>query len=142
MKLRGDNVLIKRQKQSDDIITPTNIILRNVEHDFFTGEVVDVGPGYWDFNKETREEEFYSVNCSIGDFVVIEKNFHHVYNIEMRERVENCIKLNFMTDEDCEYWIVKSRDIHLKFDNKEEMDNFQVLGTLYSIIEPKPIKKL
>lgn len=141
MKPLNDTVLIKMKRKSSEIITSSGIIIRGVEQDFHVAEVVAKGPGKWQENKSTGKDEFITVDCEVGDVIVIEKNFYHEYDATTRNRVENTIDIPKMDDEFFTYHLTKDKDVYLKFDNWEEADSFKVYGELYSIMQPKPLKK-
>lgn len=134
----NDSVLVRMENKPDEVITKTGIYIAGIEQDYYIAEVIAVGPGSWEFNKETEKEEFIPTDVQPGDIVVMEKNFHHVYDFKNRNRVENTVQVDTSDDKKYNYYITKSKDIYLKFDSMEETQNIDLYGELYSVMSVKP----
>lgn len=143
LRLLNDAVLIKVKKGPQELTTKSGIILRGVEHDFFVAEVVSKGPGKWHYDYAKDTEEFVTVDCEVGDVVIVEKNFYHEYhNRKDRQRVENTTLVEELEDENFKYYLTKDKDIYLKFESWTEADEFAVMGELYSIEPPRPVQRV
>ena len=139
-KVLHDNILVKIKKQAKELITKSGIIITGIEQDFFIAEVVMVGPGKWQKNKNTQKDEFIPTTIKVGDMVVLEKNFHHVFDIRERNRIDHTIEIE-KSDLDYDYYLTKAEDCYLKFDNPEDAKNTEVYGELYSIMSVKEVVK-
>jgi co-chaperonin GroES (HSP10) len=132
-KLLNDNIVVRIKKESNEYTTASGIYISGVEHDFLSAEVVQVPdpPFYYDEETDTK----LHIDLQVGDTVVLEKNFHAVYNIEARNRVEHTVLLR--SDDEYNYYITKYKDILLKSSDDDangvEIKGL-VVGTLYPIM--------
>lgn len=131
-----NNLVVKIKKQPTELKTKSGLYITGIEQDFFIAEVVLAGPGKWDINKETEKEEFYPMTLNPGDVVVLEKNFHHIYDTRRRDRIDHTIEVEQGQDE-YDYFLTKAEDCYLKFENPEEAKNAEVYGELYSVMAIK-----
>jgi co-chaperonin GroES (HSP10) len=132
MKLLHDNILVRIKKETNEYTTASGIYISGVEHDFVTAEIVKLPELTYYFGEDDKK---LPIDVKVGDIVVLEKNFHHVYNIESRNRIDHTFFLN--QDEEYNYYLTKYSDI-LLVSTEENEDGVKltgpVIGTLYSIM--------
>jgi co-chaperonin GroES (HSP10) len=128
-----DNLVVKIKRQPTELKTKSGLYITGIEQDFYIAEVILTGPGKWDINKETGKEEFYPVVIKPGDVVVLEKNFHHIYDARHRDRIDHTIEVEQGQDE-YDYYLTKAEDCYLKFENPEAAKDAEVYGELYSVM--------
>jgi co-chaperonin GroES (HSP10) len=135
-----DTVLVKIKRQPYEVVTKSGIILTGIEQDYFIAEVVMIGPGKWELNKETNQEEFIPTTLEPGDMIVLEKNFHHIFNVHERHRIDRTVEIK-QSDDEYDYYLTKFQDCYLKFDNAEEANSTEIFGELYSVMAAKEAVK-
>jgi len=139
-KVLHDNIVVKIKRQPTELTTKSGIILTGIEQDYYIAEVVMVGPGKWELNKTANKEEFIPTTLVPGDMVILEKNFHHVFDVRRRDRVDHTIEIE-QSEDGYDVYLTKAEDCYLKFENPEEAKNTELYGELYSIMAVKEAVK-
>jgi hypothetical protein len=130
-----DKVLIRIPKTSNDVLLRSGIYLAGIEQDFRLAEVVAINPQGFYFNE--RGIKMY-IEFKPGDWVILEKNFHHEYDISRRVRIDQTQLVD--QDETHDYFITLMQDILLYTvpnDDGTLTLPTDIMGELYSIIEKK-----
>ena len=126
IKPAPSKVFLKIKKEEDgEMITRSGIYIAGVEQDYFIGEIVSVGSYAYDEKNGTK-----NIDLATGDRVLFEKNWHNVYDIENRNRIDHFIKI--LEDEDYNYYLGHYEDVLLKSNTDAKM-----YGELFSIINKK-----
>ena len=131
-----DNIVVKIKRETALMRTKSGLYITGIEQDFHVAEVILTGPGKWQLNKETEKEEFIPTTIKPGDWVVLEKNFHHIFDVRKRDRVDHTIEVDKGSD-DFDYFLTKAEDCYLKFDSVENALDSEVFGELYSVMAVK-----
>jgi len=132
-----DNIVVKIKHSPAEYITKSGIFITGIEQDFFIAEIVLTGPGRWELNKQTEKEEFIPITLIPGDRVILERNFHHVYDVRRRDRVDHMLQVDRTIDDEYDYFLVKADDCYLKLNNPADADEIEVHGEMYSILTVK-----
>lgn len=142
-RVLNDNILIKVLKEIDqeEMRTSGGLWMIGIEQDVYMGQVVMCNSHYYD-----DDGKRVNIQCRPGDTVVFEKNFHHVYDIQKRNRIDHTMLVDDSKN-DYNYYITKYQDIYLT-ETDEEEGSIQVnsardiFGTLYSIMHKKSVNRV
>lgn len=157
-RLLNGNVLIKIRKPGATLQTKSGIIIAGVEQDTNKAIVVDIpeervyittprdqyGTPERDEHGQPLEVKRH-IDFNVGDKVLMEKRFHHEYDIHHRDRIDHTISVNHLMPKDREdaevydYFITHADDIYGVVTG--EIGDGDLLGELYTIEPPKAIQK-
>ena len=128
----NDHLLVKVKKKN--YITSSGIFLAGVEDDYLAGEVIAVGNDTYD-----DKGDFLPMDVKVGDYIVFEKQFHHVYDISRRDRIDHTVAL----EDEGEYDVVVTtiKDVYFIVEDKAAFEDKFVHGQLFSNGPPKPITR-
>lgn len=143
----NDTVLVRMARNFDEYTTESGIYIAGVEHDFLTTEVVMVNEFY--SNPETGKP--IDTELVVGDKVILEKNFHHLYGMERRDRQGNLVRdrvdhlVEYGQDDEYNYFLITHKDILMKEVPAETpgamASSPRIMGTFYSTMAPKKVAR-
>lgn len=147
LRVFNSTVLVRMARKFDEYTTESGIYIVGVEHDFLMTEVVMVNESYPD--QETGKPIYTQLVA--GDKVLLEKNFHHLYGMERRDRQGNLVRdrvdhlVEFGQDDEYNYFLIMHQDILMKEVPEGTPDamksSAKIMGTFYSTMAPKKVTR-
>lgn len=154
IRLLNGNVLIKIRKPAAHLQTKSGIIIAGVEQDTNTAIVVAI-PEERVYTTTPRDqygtperdehgnplEVKRRIDFNVGDKVLMEKRFHHDYDVYHRDRIDHTVPVNhhMPKDEVYDYFITHVDDIYGIITG--DVGDGDLMGELYSIEPPKTVQK-
>lgn len=155
--MMNGNVLIKIKK-TENLKTASGIVIAGVVQDMNIAEIVAIPDNRQyttiargDYGTPERNEDGTPkkvqrhIEFNVGDKVYMEKNFHHEYDIENRERVDHTIDVNSYNDEEdkeYDFFITHANDVMAIVPDGAIIGDGDRLGELYPAEPPKPIQQV
>ena len=152
-EVKNDNILVRVPEARDEYKTQSGIWLMGVEHDFLVAEVVltpSLGGYYYTggYNGQEgryKKDSWVPFDIKAGDVVVLERNFHHIYDATRRDRVDHTFRWVEGGDSEYDYFITKYEDVYWKYELAEGetiKDIPHIHGELFSIMQPKQVARV